>query len=242
MRANYTLARFYVSDELSVAASVKLSPLQAHKLYSVLRKQAGDALRLFNGRDGEWQAEITHISKRDCLVEIKTRLRAQMSVPDIQLLFAPLRKERTRFIVEKATELGVRALRPVLTARTQHKVRLEKMRAYIIEAAEQTERLDLPELFETQTLAGLVEAWEQGRALLFADEAGGPPAREVLAQTRAPCALLIGPEGGFMDDERQLLRDLDFVRPLSLGPRILRADTAAVATLALWQALSGDWG
>ncbi len=242
MRENYTLARLYVEAPLGSEQKLTVRPEQAHKLGTVLRKGVGDKVRVFNGRDGEWRAHITTLSKRACQLEIKDRLRAQISVPDIELLFAPIRKERTRFVIEKATELGVRTLRPILTDRTQHKVRLDKMTAHIIEAAEQTERVDLPLICPPQKLETLLAGWDKNRPLIFADEAGDAgPARTVMARTKAPCAILVGPEGGFTDSERSTLRALDCVRPVSLGPRILRSDTAATATLALWQALSGDW-
>lgn len=216
---------------------------QAHYLGTVLRKKAGDVLRLFNGRDGEFTAEIIAISKKNVEISIASHLRAPSLASDIWLCFAPVRKHRTAFIIEKATELGVSALLPVTTQRTQFpKINAEKTMAQIIEAAEQTERLDLPELHDSQSLEMLIAGWNPKRTLLFADEAGDAlPALIAAQKTPAPAAILIGPEGGFTPAERDLLRAQDFVTPVTLGPRILRADTAAISLLTVWQAVQGDW-
>jgi len=243
MRENYTLTRLYLEARLSDGAVIVLSKEQAHYLAGVLRMTAGGALRVFNGSDGEWRAVVSDISRKTATITIFEQLRPSQRSPDIWLCFAPVRKHRNSFILEKATELGVSVLKPVTTARTQYgKMRLDKMRAQIIEAAEQTERLDIPVLDETITLARLIDSWPEDRALIFADEGGdAAPALRDLSKIGGPAALLVGPEGGFTDDERAYLRSQSFVTPVSLGPRILRADTAALSLLTLWQAAQGDW-
>lgn len=244
MRENYTLTRLYVEYALQEGAVLELPKEQAHYLGTVLRLKAGDTLRVFNGTDGEWRAEISDISKKSAQLCLMENLRAPYVSPDIELIFAPVRKHRTAFIVEKATELGARALRPVITERTQFpKLNLEKMRLQAIEAAEQTERLDIPVIHTPQKLEALTTDWPADRALVFADEVGdAAPALEVLQTLYGPASLLVGPEGGFSPKERDMLRAQDYVRPVSLGPRILRADTAALSLLTLWQAVQGDWG
>ncbi|MEP3892075.1 MAG: 16S rRNA (uracil(1498)-N(3))-methyltransferase [Hellea sp.] len=243
MRENYTLTRLYVDDALSEGETIELPKEQAHYLGKVLRKSEGDVVRIFNGMDGEWKAEITSASKRAISLLIEERLRAPNPCPDIMLCFAPIRKHRMAFIAEKATELGVRSLQPTITARTQFpKLNLEKMRAQSIEAAEQTERLDIPVISESQKLEVLLKGWDTKRPLIFADEAGdAKPAIDALRSMKGPAAILIGPEGGFTPQERELLRGQKYVAPVSLGPRILRADTAALSLLTLWQAVRGDW-
>ncbi|NNE56964.1 MAG: 16S rRNA (uracil(1498)-N(3))-methyltransferase [Hellea sp.] len=243
MRPNYTLTRLYVDADLATGMDIVLPKEQAHYLANVLRMDGGGELRVFNGRDGEWKAVVTNITRKKAELKISERLRAPQACPDIWLCFAPVRKHRNAFILEKATELGVAVLQPVVTARTQFaKLKLDKMQSQIIEAAEQTERLDLPQLNPSTTLEKLLQEWQSKRILIFADEAGdAKPALETLQNISGPAALLIGPEGGFSDEERRLLRARSFVRPVSLGPRILRADTAALALLTLWQAAQGDW-
>lgn len=242
MRENYTLTRLYFAETLGEGDDVALSKEQSHYIGTVLRKSEGDSVRIFNGGSGEFRAEITSVSKRAARLEIKEQLRKPLPSPDILLCFAPLRKHRTAFVIEKATELGVRALQPVITARTQFpKLNLEKMRAQAIEAAEQTERLDIPDIVAPQKLTALIESWGD-RTLIFADEAGDAfPALNALGTINGPAAILIGPEGGFTPQERDLLRSQSFVKPVGLGPRILRADTAALSLLTLWQAVQGDW-
>lgn len=243
MRENYTLPRLYVDAPLTQDAVLDLPKEQVHYVATVLRKTVGDRLRLFNGQDGEWAVEITALTKRACTLRTTEHLRNAYSCPDIWLCFAPVRKHRNGFILEKGTELGVARFQPVITARTQFpKIRLDKMNTQIIEAAEQTERLDLPDLEAPTSLDKLLDDWPQERALIFADEGGDvPPAMEVLPTIDGPAALLIGPEGGFNGMERERLKSLSFVHPVSLGPRILRADTAALSLLTLWQAVQGDW-
>ena len=243
MRENYTLTRLFLETDLSQGDEIDLSREQAHYLGSVLRRVEGASIRVFNGRDGEWRAKIAEIGKKSGRLIVSEILRDQNSVPDMTLLFAPVRKHRTAFIIEKATELGVRKLQPVLTQRTQFpRFNVDKARLQAIEAAEQTERLDVPNIEPLQPLKDVLASWD-GRPILFADEAGGGKSVEAaVKQIGTPAAILIGPEGGFSPEERQELLEKDFVTPVSLGPRILRADTAALSLLTLWQALSGDWG
>ena len=248
MRENYTLPRLYLEADLSADASVDLPKDQAHYLGTVIRKHAGDFVRVFNGRDGEWRAEIKTASKRAVTLNVIEQLRAPYVVPDITLAFAPVRKHRTAFIIEKATELGVKTLQPVITARTQFsKFNADKARLQAIEAAEQTERMDVPVIAPSMGLNDYVGGWNIKMPLIFADEAladdaaDRPSTMNILREIQAPAAILIGPEGGFTEAERDMLRAQDFVRPVSLGPRILRADTAAVALLTLFQSIRGDW-
>ncbi|MBC6403936.1 MAG: 16S rRNA (uracil(1498)-N(3))-methyltransferase [Hyphomonadaceae bacterium] len=244
MRENRTLVRLYVNAPLSETVEKVLPRNQAHYLGNVLRKTVGDQLRVFNGQDGEWSAEIVTITRKSCQLSICKQLRKPYAAPDIWLLFAPVRKPRTAFIFEKSTELGVSRLQPVITERTQFpKFHPDKMGVQIIGAAEQTERLDLPEVNDTISLAQLLYNWDGSRQIIFADEGGDcAPALDVLQNLGKPAALLIGPEGGFTDREREFLRAKDYVTAVSLGPRVLRADTAAASLLALWQAVRGDWG
>jgi len=242
MRENYTLPRLYLPDDLSAGAQIELSREAAHYLSTVIRKNVDDLLRVFNGDSGEWRAEISQIRKKSALINIMEQLRTPALVPDVTLLFAPVRKHRTAFIIEKATELGVRRFQPVLTARTQFpRLNIAKARLQAIEAAEQTERLDVPEIREAKPLLDVLSGWDD-TAILFADEAGDAQnVREACANYPVPIAILIGPEGGFTDAERSEIRAMSNVYPVSLGPRILRADTAAVALLSIWQSVMGDW-
>lgn len=243
MRSHFTLPRLYVPQAFGAGEAVELPQDQAHYLIKVMRLKPDAQIRVFNGDDGEWLAQITKIGKRDVVISVRERLRSASSTPDIWVLFAPVKKSRNDFIVEKATELGASMIQLVLTKRTTNPhVKIDRMRMQAIEAAEQTERMDIPGIGEPVKLADMLAAWDVTRSLIFADEAGGGN-RALIAfgAIKAPCAILIGPEGGFDTDERANLLARSFVTPVSLGPRILRADTAVAATLALWQAVSGDW-
>jgi 16S rRNA (uracil1498-N3)-methyltransferase len=244
MRENYALPRLYIDAALAQGAVIELSQAQSHYLFAVLRKRLGDSVRVFNGPGGEWRAQISTSEKRHVALRLIEQIRAPKACPDIMLCFALVKKQRNSFIAEKATELGASVLQPVITARTQFpKLNLDKMRTQIIEAAEQTERLDIPELKARISLADMLGEWDSPRHLIFADEAGDcPPAMAAIAALTGPAAILIGPEGGFTEAEREMLRAHKFVVPVSLGPRILRADTAALSLLTLWQATHGDWG
>lgn len=237
-------ARLFVAQPLAAGASLTLERPQSHYLAHVMRATAGEAVLLFNGHDGEWLGRIEALPKAGARVAVEARLRPQAPEPDLWLLAAPLKRERIDLVAEKAAELGVSRLVPVFTRRTaMTRVNTERLAAHMIEAAEQCGRLTVPEMAEPVALDKALAGWPAGRVLLFLDESGGgPPLAEVLAVLpEGPAAVLVGPEGGFSDDERRLLAGLPFARPVGLGPRILRAETAAIAALALWQALKGDW-
>jgi len=237
------LIRLFVLDDLDTNAAVAVTPEQAHYLANVMRLGVGDELALFNGRDGEWRARVASIGKRGCAVQPVERTREQTVGPDLDLVVALVKRARLETIVEKAAELGARRVRLVVTERTNaDHTRVDRLQAIAVEAAEQTGRLDVPAVTAPAKLAGLLADWPPGRPLMFCDEAGdAPPALAALAgRGRGPWALLIGPEGGFSPAERTAIRALPAAVPVGLGPRILRADTAAIAALTLWQAALGD--
>jgi 16S rRNA (uracil1498-N3)-methyltransferase len=241
-------ARLHVEQPLGAGAGIPLDADRAHYLRNVLRLEPGASVALFNGRDGEWLGHIDALDKRGATVTLRRQTRVQAAEPDLWLCFAPIKKARIDFVAEKATELGVSALQPVFTRHTaMTRVNLERLRANAVEAAEQTERLSVPAVHEPVALDDLLQTWPSGRRLLLADEAGGGrPLAATLggldqAARCAPWAVLVGPEGGFARAELDALRKLPFVTAVGLGPRILRADTAALAALACWQALLGDW-
>jgi 16S rRNA (uracil1498-N3)-methyltransferase len=235
-----SLPRLYVAHELAAEAVLTLEGQPANYLAAVLRLAAGAQVKLFDDRTGEWLAEIVEAGKRRVTLRVAGKLRDREAVPDLWLAFAPIKRGRIDWVAEKASELGVARLVPVLTQRTiVDRVNTERLLAHMVEAAEQCERTALPELAEPVKLDRLLAAWPAGRALLFADEQGGAPLAEVAAP--GPAAILIGPEGGFTLEERDAIRALPEARAVSLGPRILRADTAAVAAVAVWMAAAGDW-
>jgi 16S rRNA (uracil1498-N3)-methyltransferase len=237
------LIRLYVTHGLIAAPLLVLAPEQAHYLTHVMRLKDGDELLLFNGRDGEWRARIAAVGKRTCQLEVLARTRPQSTGPDLDLVVALVKRARLETIVEKAAELGARRVRLAITERTNaERTNVARLAAIAAEAAEQTGRLDVPQIAAPQKLERLLAEWPADRPLMFCDEAGeAPPALEALAG-RAPgsWAVLIGPEGGFSAKERAAIRALPGAVPVSLGPRILRADTAAIAALTLWQAALGD--
>jgi len=244
-RYDFNAQRLFVEGDLGEGASLACSPEQTNYLRNVLRMQPGGPILLFNGRDGEWLAELAEGSKRAAALVVRRQVRPQEGGPDIDYLFAPLKRARLDYMVQKAVEMGVARLRPVLTRHTMpERVNIERMRANAIEAAEQCGILRLPELHQPEKLESVIAAWDAARTLVFCDE-GSDAAADPLAVlgrlSPGPLALLIGPEGGFADAERELLSSKPFVARISLGPRILRADTAAVAALALVNALLGDW-
>lgn len=244
---DFSAPRLYLDAPLAAGQVVPLEEAQRNYLRNVLRLSEGGTVLVFNGRDGEWRAVLTPQGRRHLALNVAERVRAQTAPGDLHYLFAPLKHARLDYMVQKAVEMGASRLRPVLTRRTQvHRVNLERMRANAIEAAEQCGILTLPDIAEPVTLATLLSAWPAERALIFCDEdaAGQPLGRAVLAngaRRNSPLAVLIGPEGGFDPTERQMLLDHPSSIRLSLGPRILRADTAAVAALALIQSELGDW-
>jgi 16S rRNA (uracil1498-N3)-methyltransferase len=236
-------ARLFVTSPLAEGAAVELGPEQAHYLRNVMRLGDGDAVALFNGSDGEFRARIQRLGKRTARLLVEERLRAQQAEADLWLVFAPIKRARIDYLVEKATELGASALVPVITRHTHvERLNLERLRAHAIEAAEQSERLTVPRIEEPRALDEVLAAWDASRRIMLCDESGtAPPASVALAnQNAAAWAVLIGPEGGFAETELDALRKLPFVSPVSLGPRILRADTAALAGLAVLQALRGE--
>lgn len=240
-----TEPRLHVDADLRAGAAVELAKDQAHYLRNVMRLGAGAAVKLFNGRDGEWRAAVGEVSKNRMILAVGERFRPQAAEPDLWLLFAPIKGRRVDAIAEKASELGCAEIRPVTTERTVvSRVNVERLQANAVEAAEQCERLTLPLVRAPEPLGEVIAAWPAGRRLLYADERAGarPIAQALAAEKPGGCwAVLIGPEGGFAPAEQERVRALPQALPVSLGPRLLRADTACFAALALWQAHLGDW-
>ena len=234
--------RLYVEADLRLGAQVQVDGNAAHYLLSVMRIKDGDAVLLFNGRDGEWAARAGALRKRDLVLDCVEQTKLLESVPDFWICVAPIKKGRIDFTVEKATELGVARIVPVLTSRcVVDKLNPERLIAQMIEAAEQCGRTAVPELAELVKLDTLLREWPQGRPLFFADELGGTPVADAYAAHPGPAGLLIGPEGGFTTQEREAIRAHPAAIPISLGPRILRAESAAIAAIACWMGLNGDW-
>lgn len=235
--------RLHVEHPLSEGQTVDLSRDQANYLFSVMRLGPGDVVALFNGRDGEWRGEVAQAGKRAGMLSVQAQTAPQQDPPDLWLLFAPIKKARTDFIVEKAAELGAARILPVQTEFTNaERIRRDRLQAHAVEAAEQCGGTYVPPVEELRRLSDVLSEWPEDRHLIFADE-GLVGAKRALASApdAAKWAILIGPEGGFSDGERARLNALPFVTSISLGPRVLRADTAAVAALTLWQAERGDW-
>ncbi len=237
------MIRLYLPQPLSTDAAIAPTLDQSRYLTQVMRLKLGDALLVFNGRDGEWRCVIAEVLKKGVVLRAGEQVRTQSTGPDVELLISVVKKSALEFAVEKAVELGARRIRLVVSQRTQtHHVRMDRLDAIAIEAAEQTGRVDVPMIDAPAKLGELLDGWEAGRRLMFCDETGGEPAAGALADAGGgPWGILIGPEGGFSPEERARLRALPFATAVSLGPRILRADTAAIAALTLWQAAVGDW-
>ena len=270
------MIRLFLDQPLSAGARLEPSSDQARYLTGVMRQGIGDEVLLFNGCDGEWRARLAEVSKRGCVLEAVERTREQAGTPDLELVVALVKRARLETIVEKAAELGCRRVRLAITRRTQaDHTRVDRLQAIATEASEQTSRLDVPEIVAPEKLDRILNAWPEGRRLMFCDEGGDVrPALERLSPSaswggtaagqggehadpfppgaprhpphegegdRAGWSVLIGPEGGFAPEERERLRSSSFVTPVGLGPRILRADTAAISALTLWQAALGDW-
>jgi len=238
------MIRLHIPHDLAAGAELALDPGQSRYLAAVMRQVAGDEVLLFNGRHGEWRSRITVVGKRAVGVKAERLERPQTVGPDLDLIIALVKRGRLETIIEKAAELGARRVRLVTSERTNaDRARVERLTAIATEASEQTGRLDVPEIFEPVKLERLIKDWKPGRRLLFCDEAGdAKPVQDALAGAAAgPWGVLIGPEGGFSAKEREALRALDYATPATLGPRILRADTAAISALTLWQAALGDW-
>ena len=238
------MIRLFVAADLAAGVALGLEHGQSHYLTSVMRRAVGDEVLVFNGRDGEWRAAIEVAGKRGVVLRPLALERPQSLGPDVELVIALVKRSRVETIVEKAAELGARRVRLVLTERTNaERTRVDRLSVIAAEAAEQTGRLDVPEILEPVKLGKLIDGWEAPRRQLFCDEAGeAQPVLTALAGAPAgPWAILIGPEGGFSPEERGRLRNLPYATPATLGPRILRADTAAISALTLWQAAQGDW-
>jgi len=234
--------RLFVETPLGEGAAVRIDGPGAHYLVSVMRTKVGDPVKLFDGTSGEWLALAESVGKRELTLIVRERLREAETVPDLWLCAAPLKKGRIDWVAEKACELGVARLVPVATRRAVvDRLNLERLRAHMVEAAEQCGRTAVPELAEMVKLGALLRDWPQERALFFADETGGSPALEAMRARSGPAAILIGPEGGFDADERGAIRALPQAIGIGLGPRILRADTAAAAAVSLWMSAAGDW-
>lgn len=234
--------RLFVEDALVEGRSLALEGSQAHYLGKVMRVRAGDSVILCDDISGEWAARVAAVGKRDVVLEVAQRLRPREAVPDLWLCPALLKKDRFDLVLEKATELGAARIAPVLTRRcVADKLNLERASAVTTEAAEQCARTALPELAQPVKLDALLASWPAERALFFADETGGEPAAAAFAAHSGPAAILTGPEGGFDDAERTAIRAHPQARPISLGPRILRGETAAIAALSVWMAVAGDW-
>jgi 16S rRNA (uracil1498-N3)-methyltransferase len=235
--------RLFVPGPLAQGAAVSIEGAQAHYLGRVMRAAPGDAVMLCDDETGEWLARVVEAGKRALVLVPDARTRPREAVPDFTLCAALLKKDRFDLVLEKASELGIRRFQPVVTRRcVADRLNPERARAIMTEAAEQCARTALPELSPTVGLDALLRGWEPGRTLFFADEEGGEPAAAAFAGTPGPAALLVGPEGGFDAAERAAIHGLAQARAISLGPRILRGETAAIAGCALWMGLAGDWG
>lgn len=241
---DFTSQRLFVAHPLADGARVSCTPEQASYLRGVLRLGEGDEILIFNGRDGEWRARLREAGKRGAELQATDLVRPQASGPDLHYLFAPLKRARLDYMVQKATEMGVSRLAPVLTRHTvAERVNLERMRANAIEAAEQCGILSVPDVAEPVKLPALLQGWDAARTLIFCDEGAEQtsPLAALSGLRPGALAVLVGPEGGFSPDEREMIRTVPQATAISLGPRIMRADTAAVAALALINAALGDW-
>jgi len=235
-----SLPRLFIRHPLGKGARIDLDSAQANYLGNVLRMGMGAELLVFDGSSGEWLARIAETGKKRMALSVERRVREPEAIPDVWLAFAPVKRQATDWLVEKATELGAARLIPVMTRRTiAERVRLERLEAIAIEAAEQCGRTVLPHISEPMPLAHFLQSRDPSRTLYFADEGGGEAA--AIRFTRGPAAILVGPEGGFTDEERETVGGAPNAIAISLGPRILRAETAALAALAAYMAVAGDW-
>ena len=238
------LNRLFVKSPLVGNSTIELEQHHVHYLKNVMRLKISDHLLVFNGKDGEWEVEINNLEKKSGTAIAIKRTKEQYNEPDVTLLFAPIKHGKIDFLAQKATELGVTALQPVFTKHTiASRVNTERLQSNAIEAAEQSERLTVPEILEPIDINKLISSWDSNKKLLLCDETGkGKPIKEALSESeKGTWAILIGPEGGFSKDELDMLYKLPYVVPASLGPRILKADTAAFAALTCWQEHLGDW-
>lgn len=235
--------RLYIPQRLMLHQRLVLEEKQSHYLMHVMKVNKGVILKCFDNQSGEYTCEIVEIGKKQITIEVAEQIKAYQQVPDIWLLFAPVKKDNTDFIIQKATELGVRKIIPIQTRYTiSERVKKERFLAQAVEASEQCRRTDLPEIADMIKFEDILQKWDEKRTLYYMDETlKGVPAKEAFAKAPTPCAILVGPEGGFSDKELQQLHQQSFTKGVSLGKRILRAETAVVSALACWQALSGDW-
>jgi 16S rRNA (uracil1498-N3)-methyltransferase len=234
--------RLFVDEPLTEGATVHVTGGAAHYLLSVMRLKEGASVKIFDDRTGEYLAIIAAAGKRDLTLLVEAKLRPRESVPDLWLCQAPIKKDRFDWIAEKSCELGIARLLPVLTSRcVVDKIKEERLRAQMIEAAEQCERTALPEIAPLVKLDAMLKSWPDERKLYYCDERGGAYFPDIIAQNNGPAAILIGPEGGFTDEENAAIRAQPFAQAVSLGPRILRADTAAITAISVWMAAKGDW-
>ncbi|MGE4611355.1 MAG: 16S rRNA (uracil(1498)-N(3))-methyltransferase [Paracoccaceae bacterium] len=239
-----TKIRLFVEGTLGDGQGIVVTKEQANYLFNVMRLKIGDNVLLFNGRDGEWQAEVVEAGKRAGKLACRVQTAPLKMPPDVWLLFASIKKARTVFIVEKATELGAARIMPVVTDFTNmDRIQIDRLRAYAMEATEQCGGTFIPEVTDLQKLSDLLDDWPKDRRIMFCDEGRDalPVAQALAGQAGGKWAIVIGPEGGFSPDEGERLRGMDQVTSATLGPRILRADTAAVAALTAWQSALGDW-
>ena len=240
------MLRLFVNQLIELNKRLTLDEKQTHYLANVMKAKTGDRVGVFDGKTGEYECKISEITRKSCSIEVVKKLKEFYQVPDVWLLFAPLKKDNTDFIIEKATELGARKIMPVITQRTiSEKVKLERFVMQSIEASEQCGRLDLPEISDALKLEKVLKDWDKNRVLFFMDESRlGKNIIDVFEEKGLKgksCAILVGPEGGFTEAEFAMLRKLDFVKPISLGKRILRAETAAITALSCFQATLGDF-
>ena len=236
--------RLYTDIDLNLDDCCNLSQEQSHYLCNVMRCKEGDFINCFNKRCGEFQSEIIKIDKKKTIICPKKQIRKIEKTSDLWLLFAPLKKDKTDFVIEKATELGVSKIIPIITQYTNcDKVKVERFVSQATEASEQCERLSIPVIEEAIKLKDLLSSWDNNRTLFFMNERRGslPIAEAFGKNNTGPAAILIGPEGGFSDEEAKFIENLSFVKSVIMGPRILRAETAVVSSLAVWQACVGDW-
>lgn len=234
--------RLYCNAELKPGTIILIEQNQGHYLVNVLRIKMGEYVTVFNGTQGEWLAEVTKVGKGKAMITVRENLAEQTFEQDLWYLFAPIKKARIDYMMQKATELGVSLMRPIITSRTNlERLKTEKLYANAVEAAEQCGRMSVPEIAEQISLIDLLENWPKDRNLIFCDEGGEAISIADIKPTADKWAILIGPEGGFTIDEREMIRKHENTVAVTLGPRILRADTAAVAALSLWQSLLGDW-
>lgn len=235
--------RLYIPQHLAQETRLILDESQSHYLCNVMKMRVGEKISCFDNRSGEYGCEIAEINKKQCVLKVKSHDKPFEQVPDVWLLFAPVKKDKTDFIIQKATELGVRKIIPVITRHTiSERVKTERFVAQAIEASEQCRRVDIPEVATTVKFTDLWASWKRERKLYYMDETlNGKPVKTAFSKAPEKCAILVGPEGGFSSEELEKLRSLPYAEGVSLGKRILRAETAVVAALSCWQALRGDW-